>query len=188
MSDEERTVEDVVLAAIGEVQAFADAAGVTEVDLLDRVRLARLSRSQHPVVTLDLPEPETRQSGQHGSWQVEAAARKKQKRKAWTAAVSQVRPFEDPPARVRLHAHFRLWNLRDPWNLPGDLKYVIDALEQAARGGDELEWRRGLWPDCGYFVDDADAERGLITQEVDRDDRGLTLVVEVLDPDWEDPR
>lgn len=138
------------------------------------------------VVVLDLPEPPA-QSGRKG-WRSQWTKTKKAKRATWTAAVQQVRPFHHPPERVRIHAHFRLWAKRDQFNLAHDLKPVIDALKQEHNGRDSLDWRQGVCTELGYFVDDDEAEIGEMTQEINRDDRGVTLTIEVLDEDWEPPK
>lgn len=139
------------------------------------------------VIVLDLPEPPSQTSRK--GWRTQWRRTHRTKRKTWMAAVAQVTPFENPPERVRIHGHFRLWNPRDKWNLPHDLKPVIDALQQNHRSQDKLTWRENangvpVYPDRGYYVDDKDAERGRVTQEVDRENRGLTLTIEVLDEDW----
>lgn len=185
-ADRDREVlEDCTEALVDHLHALSDTAQVLPPRLLDRARRARLSRCRMPVYRLDLPEPPTMQS--HVNWRSRAGQVRKVKQAVWASACSCVRPFREPPGRVRLHAHFRLWNRRDPWNLPGNLKPVIDALQQTSTAVDPEDWRGGLFEGRGYLIDDADAEVGVITQEIDRDDRGLTLWVEVTDPDFEAP-
>lgn len=139
---------------------------------------------------LDLPEPPA-QSGRKG-WRSQWRKAVKTKRKTWMAAVGQLEPFENPPKEVRIHAHFRLWNPRDDWNLVADLKPVIDALESRTHRDDRVTWRENaegipVYPERGYFQDDKYAKRGRVTQEVDRENRGLTLTIEVLDPNFSPP-
>lgn len=161
------------------------------VDALRRERLEELVPEER-ILALELPEPPS-QLTEAGHWRAKAQKVKRLKREVWMAAVDQLEPFEEPPSRVRLHAHFRLWNLRDPWNLPGSLKAVIDALQSDLNYQDPADWRTApgsgvaVYPDRGYILEDGDAEIGLVTQEVDRKDRGLRLLVEVRDAGWEPP-
>lgn len=69
------------------------------------------------------------------------------------------------PTKVRVTAHFRLWNPMDEDNLAARLKPALDALK-----GD-------------FFVDDSPAHLELAkpTQEVNRRDRGLTLTIEPIE-------
>ena len=104
-------------------------------------------------------------------------AKRRYQRKAWAAAVGQERSRRDPPARVRVSAHFRLYGpLRDEDGL--DLKWVLDTLRQHQTG--KLRWRQGLYDECGYFVDVSPEhlELGSVTQEIDRLNRGLVLTLE----------
>lgn len=111
-------------------------------------------------------------------------AKRKYQRAAWAAAVSQHKPFRDPPEQMMIKCHFRLYGpLRDEDGL--DVKWVLDALRQHQVGNQR--WRRGLYTECGYFVDDS--PRHLIvsksTQEIDRSvrkDRGLRVRLEVFRP------
>ena len=114
-----------------------------------------------------------------------AMVRWKNKTKAdtWTRAVQQCRPFTDPPQRVRVTAHFRLWNLRDEDNLYASLKATLDALKQNQPTTDNLKWRHGVCECRGYFWDDSPKHLTLEkpTQKIDRKNRGLTLAIEVLE-------
>lgn len=61
-------------------------------------------------------------------------------------------------------AHFRLWNRRDPLELQAGLKWVADLLQ-----------------DEGWVVDDTEDHLVHIaypTQEIDRKNRGVDLVIE----------
>lgn len=173
------------------VRRVAADVGAPPTDLIDAARRRRRARlGDGDAVLLDLPEPPS----QYGNPDWRRAMRRKRdaKQATWRAAVGQVEPFDDPPERVRIHAHFRLWNRRDPYNLPRDLKPVVDALQRDLSASDSRDWRVSpngtpLWPERGYIAEDDDAELGLITQTIDRDDRGVTLYVEILDPGWEPP-
>ena len=133
-------------------------------------------------VVLELPEPPVL-SNARGHWRARASQIREYKTQAWAEAVNQSRPPPDPPERVRIDAHFRLWNLRDEDNLiGGSMKYVLDALKQNIPAG-HLRFRSGILVWRGYFIDDdpAHLELGTVTQEIDRKHRGLTLTIEPLD-------
>lgn len=142
----------------------------------------------HPTFEFELPEPPA-QTGSRSSrnWRAKWRRKRDAKRKTWAAAITQLRPFRTPPERVRIHAHFRLYARRDPTNLYRDLKPVIDALKAEPAPSDTLAWKQGLFLDRGYFVDDDHVDFGDVSQEIDRDNRGLTLRLEVLDEDWTPP-
>ena len=99
------------------------------------------------------------------------------RRTCWTAAVGQCIPALDPPARVRIAAHFRLRNLRDEDNLAQSMKWVLDALKQRQAG--RLHWRQNVYPAAGYLVDDAPAFCTLDkpTQEIARGDEAVILTI-----------
>ena len=134
-------------------------------------------------VVLELPEPPVL-SNARGHWYVRARRIREYKAQAWFAAIQQVRPAPDPPRRVRVDAHFRLWNLRDVDNLVGSAKYVLDALKQNIRM-QHLGFRDGILDQRGFFWDDdpAHLELGTVTQEIDRKHRGLTLTIVPLGED-----
>lgn len=136
-------------------------------------------------LTLDLPEPPA-QSGRKG-WRTKWRTKHDCKEAVWAAAVRQVIPFPDPPCSVRVHAHYRLHARRDPTNLYGDAKPVLDALKAEPAPNDRLRWRNGLWLGRGYFLDDDLLEFGDVDQEIDRDDRGLRLILDVTDESWRPP-
>lgn len=102
-------------------------------------------------------------------------AKRRYQKKCWAAAVSQQKPDRDPPEHVTIRAHFRVHNLRDDDGL--DLKWVLDTLRQAQTGN--LRWRKGLYDECGYFIDDDPAHLTLLksTQAVDRKNKSLTLEI-----------
>ena len=103
------------------------------------------------------------------------------KRATWAAAVTQVKPNRTPPHQVRVRAHFRLHQARDEDNLKASLKYVLDALRLPSPR-DKLRWRQGLYLEHGYLVDDSPVHCRIEepTQEVDRKNRGLTLIIETV--------
>lgn len=121
------------------------------------------------------------------------------KRDTWVAACTEpanVKPFKEPPRRVRIIGHFKVpYNLRDEGGLQESLKPVVDALKRKHHGGisnktgkaygDQLKWRSGLYLDRGYIIDDSPdmVEYGLHTQETvpGKQYGGLTLTLEVLE-------
>lgn len=131
------------------------------------------------MTVLELPEPPG-QSGQKG-WRSQWWKVRAYKADAWAAAVQQVRPSPDPPRRVRVHLHYRLWNLREQPNLYVDAKPVLDALKQTPSSRDKLAWKNGMFLMRGYFVDDDGVEFGEVTQEVDRSNRGVTVRIEPIE-------
>lgn len=102
------------------------------------------------------------------------------KRNAFFRAVEQHTVTSDPPSRVRIDAHFRVHNLRDPDNLTASLKVVLDALRMP-REGEDTSWRSGIAPNKGFFAGDEPGrlELGEISQEIDRADPGLELTLTV---------
>lgn len=134
----------------------------------------RLNEHPEPVV-LALPEPSSpNRAPSHAM--VRHRGKRGYQRLAWGMACAQCVPPAEPPARVRIDAHFRLHLLRDDDNLRASLKYVLDALRQRQANP---RWRRGIYEDRGYFIDDDPAHLALgdVTQAIDRRDRGLTLVI-----------
>ena len=126
---------------------------------------------------LILPLPPAR-NAQGGRTSPKAAhwVKRRYQTRAWVAAVQQQRPTLDPPAKVRVTAHFKIYGpLRDDDGL--DMKWVLDALKQKQKGS--LAWRLGLFDQCGYFVDDDPSRLELEkpTQVIDRKDRCLVLTI-----------
>lgn len=80
------------------------------------------------------------------------AFKNRYRKRAWAAAIQQERPLHDPPAKVRLHAMFLVYRLRDEGELSAGLKFVLDALKQRQTG--KVAWRQGLFDTLGYFVED----------------------------------
>jgi hypothetical protein len=111
------------------------------------------------------------------------------KRLAWLAANEQHAALTKPPAFVRIHAHFRIRNLRDEDNLVASLKYVLDAL-RLPRGKETVTWRHGIAENKGYLVDDSPThcQLGQVTQELDRKDPGLVLTIEDIEPGHDEGR
>lgn len=117
-------------------------------------------------ITLTLPVPKTENA--RPTHKFDRHRRKMEfQRATWLKAASQALPLEAPPERVRISAHFVMWNRRDEDNLTGSLKWVLDALKQ--RQPSE-KWRRGVFLGRGYFVDDdpAHLELDKPTQEMKR--------------------
>lgn len=126
-------------------------------------------------VRLDLPEPPSPNAApQHPMERVRWKNRTRWE--TWKAAVQQEPPTTDPPDPVLVVARFRLHQPRDEDNLISSLKYVLDALRLPDEGED-VGWRRGLYTAKGYIVDDSPDHLtlGVVHQEVDRNNRGLTL-------------
>lgn len=128
-------------------------------------------------VTLDLPEPPSRNKIERLNWRAKRGTIRRYKADVWAAACEQVRPSPEPPAAAVIDAHLRLWNPRDPTNLEGDMKYVLDALKQRPATNDNLRWRDGIYIMRGYFIDDDQVTWGTVTQEVDRGRRGVTVTI-----------
>lgn len=126
------------------------------------------------VLTLPIPPSPNRVSTRNHM--ARHHSKRKYQKRAWSVAVNQVKPFRDPPEHVTVHAHFRVHNLRDYDNLDASLKWALDALRQKQTGKD---WRRGLYSQCGYMIDDDPAHmtKGQVTQEIDRKNKGLTLTI-----------
>lgn len=112
------------------------------------------------MISLDLPEPPNIANARM-HWAAKNRKRKAYMDVAWPIARSQVKPPKPPPERVRIRAHFRLWNLRDDDNLTASLKWALDALKGR------------------YFVDDSSEHLELEkpTQEIHRRNRGVTLEI-----------
>lgn len=132
-------------------------------------------------VVLELPEPPSPNEVSRSTYAHPAQGvrlKNAYKRKCWTRAMSQVTPTTDPPEKVVVKGHFRLHNLRDEDNLSASLKYVLDAL-RCPQEGEDVRWRQGLAERKGYLRDDAPPNCAVLrpTQEIDRDDRGLTLKI-----------
>lgn len=135
-------------------------------------------------IVLELPEPPV-QDNARGHYKARWRSKKETKKAAWRAAIVQVRPLNEPPRRVVVRAHFRLWGLRDEDGLTSSLKPVLDALKQAQPMRDKLDWRMApempvAWLTRGYFFDDDPKHLSLEkpTQEINRKHRGLTLTIE----------
>lgn len=127
-------------------------------------------------VELWLPIPPPPNRTRFGSPRGAHFEKKAYQKAAWLAAVTQQTPDHDPPSKVIVSAHFKLYGpLRDEDGL--DLKWVLDALRQEQRG--KLGWRQGLYVPCGYFVDDDPAHLTLEkpTQEIDRKNRKLIVTI-----------
>lgn len=137
------------------------------------------------IVVLELPEPPSRRAEDKLHWRPRARLVFETKRDIWRAAIGQHEPLAEPPRRVRVSAHFRLWQLDDSIdNLRARLKRVLDALKQNHVAHDSLRWRLApdmpaSWLRRGFFWDDAGefCESGEITQEINRRARGLTLTI-----------
>jgi len=123
-------------------------------------------------IVLDLPEPPN-MANRRVHW----SERDRWKARAWAVACSQSLPFAASPERVIVSANFRLHQLMDEDNLAARLKLVLDCLRQNQAG--KVRWRGGLFIARGYFFDDdpAHMELGTVTQEVDRKNRGVTVIV-----------
>ena len=129
-----------------------------------------------PILTLELPLPDSpnRAPAHHMArhrW------KRAYQRAAWIAAVAAAKPLRDPPPFVRVTAHMRVHIPRDDDNKHASLKFVLDALRQSQKS---RKWRGGLYSECGYFVDDDPKHLELVnvSQEVNRKDKGLMLVLE----------
>lgn len=133
-------------------------------------------------VRLDLPEPPAQIGGRSRHWRGKWAKVNAYKADVWAAAVQQVKPKRNPPSKVTVHLHYRLWNRRDPANLYADAKPLLDALKQEHSTRDRLKWKNGLYRDQAYYTDDDELQFGQVTQEIDRENRGVTCVIE-----WEEP-
>lgn len=116
------------------------------------------------MISLALPEPPNLANARW-HWRKKNRLRKGYIEEAWYMAIRQHRPPKQPPERVRIRAHLRLWNLRDDDNLTASLKWPIDALSGR------------------YFVDDDPAHMEIesVTQEINRRNRGIDIMIEVLD-------
>jgi len=132
------------------------------------------------VTILELPEPPRQGGGRSAHWRGQWAKLNAYKIDAWAAAVQQVKPSPDPPARVRVSLAYRFHSRRDPPNLYVDAKVVLDTLKQVHPTRDKLRWKSGMFLMRGYFVDDDLLEYGSVSQVVDRENRGVTVTIEVL--------
>ena len=96
----------------------------------------------------------------------------------WVAAVMQHKPSIDPPVAVVVSAEFFVHSLRDEDNLKASLKDLLDALRQKQTGN--IDWRQGLYDQCGYFIDDNPAHMtlGSVTQQVDRKNKRVEVTIE----------
>ena len=133
-------------------------------------------------IILDLPLPPSPNAvATHNPLHLHGSKRKYQK-KCWAVAIAQAKPPRDPALAVRVDAHFRVHNIRDEAdNLPASLKWVLDSLRQKQQG--KLNWRQGIYDKCGYFIDDNPRHliKGDVTQVIDRKNKGLTLVLTVIE-------
>jgi hypothetical protein len=132
------------------------------------------------VITLDLPEPPRQGGGRSRHWRGQWAKINAYKRSVWLAAIQQQTPSRKPPEKARVALQYRLWARRDPSNLYADAKPLLDALKQRPASRDKLRWKAGVYLDRGYFVDDDYLEFGSVTQEVDRNNRGVTVTIEPI--------
>ena len=132
------------------------------------------------IVILDLPEPPRQGGGRSKHWRGQWAKINNYKRDVWLAAIRQHEPEIDPPEAVRVGLHYRLWARRDPSNLYADAKPLIDALKQRPATRDKLTWKMCIWLDRGYFVDDDQLIFGVVDQEIDRKNRGVTVTIEPI--------
>lgn len=118
-------------------------------------------------VTLLLPEPPSINAmlGYAKAWKGRKYYVEQQKYRDAALEMLPGRPPSAPWERWALrHVHFRLWNRRDPLELQAGLKWVADLLQ-----------------DEGWVVDDTEDHLVYIaypTQEIDRKNRGVDLVIE----------
>lgn len=100
-------------------------------------------------LVLPLPPSPNRSRGR---WALYRAKRAYQ-RECWLAACGQELPPHTPPAHVRVKAaRYYAKHPQDDDNAVASLKWPLDALKQLQRG--KLDWRQGVCPTRGFFVDD----------------------------------
>jgi hypothetical protein len=131
-------------------------------------------------LTLPLPPSNHRHTGQN-----HLALHKRKnayRRHAWLAAVRKVRPAFEPHTRVRVEAVLYVHNEFDDDNAAAMLKWPLDTLKQKQRG--KIDWRSGLYDQCGYLLDDAPkhCEVAPPRQVVDRANPRIELSISPLEP------
>jgi len=106
-------------------------------------------------------------------------AKAKYRAHVWMSAIEQLRPMLDPPQLVKVTITMTLRLLRDEDNLKASVKWLLDALHARQQG--KVKWKKGLYTNKAYFVDDSPKHMQLEVNQVMGRPQHCLVVIETIE-------